>query len=277
MATSSIHSKTLSAPEVKYCVTRKELLAVVTALKHFHNYLYGQQVFLRTDNDAVSWLRRLKDPCGQMARWLQFIDTYNLTITHRPGRLHTNADALSRHPCKVCERHEKRNQELESSTATCTGENQETEDSSAVVCVVTRSQQGPSATGSLHRTVLLDGWTTTDLQHDQVMDSDIAPILVAVETGNKPDWNQLARFSPATKMLYNQWDRLEVHQGILHRRWSSEKGNDTIQLVVPRDKRNEILFYYHNIPTAGHLGANKVLSRLQQNFFWPGMSKDVKK
>jgi hypothetical protein len=51
-------------------------------------------------------------------------------------------------------------------------------------------------------------WTTTDLQHDQVMDSDVALILVAVETGNKPDWNQLARFLPAAKMLYNEWDRL---------------------------------------------------------------------
>ena len=102
-------SKTLTQAEIKYCVTRKELLAVVTALKQFHHYLYGQEVLLRTDNAAVSWLRRLKDPCGQMARWLQYIDTYNLKITHRPGRLHANADALSRNPCKECARYEKDN------------------------------------------------------------------------------------------------------------------------------------------------------------------------
>ena len=68
-------SKTLSPCEAKYCVTRKELLAVVTALKHFHCYLYGQNVLLRTDNAAVSWIHGLKNPSGQMARWLQYIET----------------------------------------------------------------------------------------------------------------------------------------------------------------------------------------------------------
>ena len=34
-------SKTMNSHERAYCITRKELLAVVTALKHFHSYLYG--------------------------------------------------------------------------------------------------------------------------------------------------------------------------------------------------------------------------------------------
>ena len=35
-------SKTMCSEECNYCVTRKELLAVVTAVKHFRPYLYGQ-------------------------------------------------------------------------------------------------------------------------------------------------------------------------------------------------------------------------------------------
>jgi ribonuclease HI len=54
-------------------VTRKELLAVVSALKNFHSYLNGQEVLLRTDNAAVSWLKNLKMLSGQIARWLQEI------------------------------------------------------------------------------------------------------------------------------------------------------------------------------------------------------------
>jgi len=93
-------SKALNQHEQMYCVTRKELLAVVCALRNFHSYLYGQEVLLRTDNAAVSWIKNLKMPNEQVARWLQEIGNYNLIVTHRPGRQHNNADALSRRPCK---------------------------------------------------------------------------------------------------------------------------------------------------------------------------------
>ena len=99
--------------ERAYCITRKELLAVITALKHFHSYLYGQEVLLRTDNAAVSWMRTLKVPTGQVARWLQELNTYNLTVTHRGGKSHSNADALSRMPCKACKRQQEIQVEFE--------------------------------------------------------------------------------------------------------------------------------------------------------------------
>ena len=79
----------------RYCTAHKELLAVVQALKHFKCYLYGQKITVRTDNSAVSWLHRSKDPVGQPARWIEVIDTYDITFQHRPGRKHRNADALS--------------------------------------------------------------------------------------------------------------------------------------------------------------------------------------
>ena len=99
-------TKTMNVHELKYCTMRKELLAVVVALKHFHHYLYGQEITLRTDNSAVSWLKKLKNPTGQTARWLQLIETYDITVLHRPGKQHGNADALSRPLCKVCSRQE---------------------------------------------------------------------------------------------------------------------------------------------------------------------------
>ena len=94
-------SKTMNVHERVYCVTRKELLAVIVSLRNFHTYLYGQNVLLRTDNAAVSWVRNLKKPTGQVARWLQELGTYDLTVVHRPGKRHVNADALSRMPCKA--------------------------------------------------------------------------------------------------------------------------------------------------------------------------------
>ena len=64
-------SKTLSKPETCYCVTRRELLAVLKATEHFHPYLYGNQFLIRTDHASLRWLLSFKNPEGQMARWLQ--------------------------------------------------------------------------------------------------------------------------------------------------------------------------------------------------------------
>ena len=71
-------SKSMNIHGQSYCVTRKELLAVITALRTFHHYLYEQEVLLRTYNAAVSWMKNLKKPTGQTARWLQELGTYNL-------------------------------------------------------------------------------------------------------------------------------------------------------------------------------------------------------
>jgi transposase-like protein len=49
-------SKTLSKAEWNYCVTRRESLARVKTLEHFHKYLYGQEFHLRTDDSALTWL-----------------------------------------------------------------------------------------------------------------------------------------------------------------------------------------------------------------------------
>lgn len=95
-------STTLSKAEQNYCVTRRELLAVVHFLKHFRPYLYGQDVTVRTDHGALRWLFNFKNPEGQLARWLEVISQYRLTLVHRAGRQHCNADGLSRRPCRQC-------------------------------------------------------------------------------------------------------------------------------------------------------------------------------
>ena len=47
------YSKTLAPPERNYCATRRELLAVVKAVKHFRPYLYGNKFKLRTDHASL--------------------------------------------------------------------------------------------------------------------------------------------------------------------------------------------------------------------------------
>lgn len=92
-------SKAFSKQERRYCVTRRELLAVVASVKHFHHYLFGRRFIVRSDHGALRWLFNFKNREAQIARWLETLSTYNFEIQHRAGRIHSNADALSRRPC----------------------------------------------------------------------------------------------------------------------------------------------------------------------------------
>ena len=102
------YSKTLSKDERNYCTTRKELLAIIAAVRHFHHFLCGRQFIVRTDHRALKWQLNFKKPEGQLIRWLEMLGAEDFVIEHRPGRKHLSADTLSRPctDCKHCERTE---------------------------------------------------------------------------------------------------------------------------------------------------------------------------
>ena len=88
------------ASDVKrYCVTRKELLATVFFINYYRHYLIGRHFLVRTDHKPLKWLFNLKDPSGQIARWLETLASFNFSMSHRAGKSHSNADGMSRHPC----------------------------------------------------------------------------------------------------------------------------------------------------------------------------------
>ena len=98
----SYASKTLNKAERRYCVTRKELLAVVHFVQYFKHFLLGRKFTVRTDHSSLRWIRNFKNPEGQTARWIEILETYHFEIIHRPGKRHGNADAMSRIPCRQC-------------------------------------------------------------------------------------------------------------------------------------------------------------------------------
>ena len=89
-------SRSLSKSEKNYCVTDKELLAVLYFTEYFRHYLLGRQYIVRSDHQALKWLFTLKDPKGRVARWIEILSAYNFIIEYRPGKQHANADSLSR-------------------------------------------------------------------------------------------------------------------------------------------------------------------------------------
>ena len=88
----------LTPTQRRYCTTCKELLAVLRFTRKFRHYLLGRPFVVRTDHNSLTWLMSFKNTEGQLAGWMEELSQFDMSVVHRPGKYHINADALSRIP-----------------------------------------------------------------------------------------------------------------------------------------------------------------------------------
>ncbi|KAK3100422.1 hypothetical protein FSP39_019732 [Pinctada imbricata] len=264
-------SKALNKHEVAYCVTRKELLAVIVALKNFHCYLYGQEILIRTDNAAVSWMKSLKNPTGQVARWLEQLGTYNIVVTHRPGYQHRNADALSRNPCKACKhQNDIKNKDDEEQKTSCK------ELKEGQVRAIAKVQETGEPSTEARKNQTDKNSFCNEAREHQMADENIRQLLLSKESQQeRPGWEDVSSGKSHLKVLWRQWDRLKIIDGVMHRIWFTDTDDEILQLVVPNSMKEEVLKSHHDIPSAGHLGVDKTYERLKTGYYWPGMKEYV--
>ena len=91
-------SHVLNSAECNYSTTEKECLAVLYAVHQFRPYVYGKQFVLVSDHEPLRWIDSVKDPGQRLIRWRLKLRDYEYTFKYKPGKLNTNADALSRNP-----------------------------------------------------------------------------------------------------------------------------------------------------------------------------------
>jgi transposase InsO family protein len=258
-------SRTLTKAERNYCVTRKELLAVVHFVKYFRHYLYGKSFLVRTDHSSLRWLTNFKNPEGQLARWLEVLSSYDMTIAHRPGAQHCNADALSRLPCRQCgftsDWEETQVKAVRIATADDWEETQ-----------VKTAYRAPASARATH----VPG-ATSPIEEEQHKDEDISLVCDWLREDKRPDYKDIASAGIVLKSLWAQWDLLTLSDGILCRKQRTGRSRETrLQAVIPREGRRTVLEQYHDAKTAGHLGVRKTLSKVRQHYYWPGLKRDVR-
>ncbi|MBW0569053.1 hypothetical protein O181_108768, partial [Austropuccinia psidii MF-1] len=86
--------------EARYGASQMECLCLVWALEKLNYFLKGCVFKVITDCTAAKSLLNMKTPNRHMLRWQIAIQEYrgNMTITHKDGNIHKNADGLSRCP-----------------------------------------------------------------------------------------------------------------------------------------------------------------------------------
>jgi hypothetical protein len=276
-------SLTLTPEQRNYCTTRRELLAIVLFTRQFRHYLLGQTFVVRTDHSSLAWLFRFKDLTGQLSRWLEELSQYNMTIQHRSGRNHSNADGLSRIPellpkcnCYLAGK--------ELSSLPCGGcaycaklHNQWAKFQEEVDYVVPLTVRSVTVSESEEEnsTFAFVGYSAATLREKQLEDADIAPIINWLESGVLPSENELMLKGYATKALWRDRDLLLMNQCVLYHKWYNIDNSFNLQFVVPLAMREEVLQLHHDHHIGGHLGMQKTLSNIQKSFYWTCMRQDV--
>ena len=240
-------SRKLSQSERQYCITRKELLSVYNFVTHFKHYLLGRHFTVRTDHRSLCWLLNWKKPnTSQYCRWRQELEIYEMDVQYRKGEKHTNADSLSRIPnCQQCELvhpnpKQKRNVKI-------------LDNGEAVQKVFCRR--------------------INELQEDvnQSADTDLAVVIDLMKKGKveEKEPESLRSCGEDAFVLWKKRNSLRLRGGLLH-----YLDGDNYRIIIPKDQRNELIKLVHE--TLTHIGANKMLSILREDYYWPNMDFDVR-
>ncbi|KII66927.1 Retrovirus-related Pol polyprotein [Thelohanellus kitauei] len=89
-------SRILTSAERNYSTSDRECLAIVSAIKKFRYYLYGNKFSVFTDHNPLTYLKSLKIISGRRARWILDLEEYDFDIRHVSGQQNIVADGLSR-------------------------------------------------------------------------------------------------------------------------------------------------------------------------------------
>ena len=230
-------SRCLSHCERNYSVTELETLAVVWAISHFHAYLYGHKVTVRTDHTAVKAILETSTPTGKHARWWTRVygrGIEEIHIVHRPGRENSNADALSRSPLEPAPRQ-----------GIAEGETQ---------VAVTRSD-----------TPVPEQSNTYALE--QIKDPKLKEIIDYLEKKCLPDDQVRA------KKLVIQESLFTLISDVLY--YIDPRRDSRRRVAVPQHLREKLLEETHRGAYGGHFSGERIYKALVLHWWWDGMYADA--
>ena len=260
-------SRVLSKTERNYPAHKLEFLALKWAVtEKFHDYLYGHQFTVLTDNNPLTYVLTSAKLDATGHRWLAALSTYNFSIKYIPGKANTDADGLSRLPAGPAGPAEAKVETIsaDSIRAISLGVQVPSLVESFCMSSVVVDDVEPDGMASLKQ------MSFREWRQAQMRDPIINPILQDISQGKRPVRKYAS--SSQRSALLKEVDHLSIHRGVLHRN-ILVKGCERRQLVLPSSFINRILKGLHN--ELGHLGKERTLSLVRERFYFPGMAKAV--
>ena len=80
----------------RYPAIELEVCGLLFAIKHWKHYLIGKHFVVETDSKAVEWIKDKRDLIGKLGRWSLYLENFDFSTVHVPGKIHIAPDSLNR-------------------------------------------------------------------------------------------------------------------------------------------------------------------------------------
>lgn len=282
----SYASRRLSKTERNYPAHKLEFLAMKWAItEKFKDYLYNSSFKVMTDNNPLTYAMKSARLDATTSRWVAALASFNFTIHYKPGSANKDADMMSRRPYSdgtasdddlnhVADMVKRLRADQQTISFSVIGSNhkcQQDETIPLVETVSTSSAAIPDGFESPYcsqmRRMSQNDW----LKH-QRSDPDIAHVIKAKEANNKPHNTTIQKMEPPLKLLYREWDKFELKEGVLYRNVQIDDEAQQ-QLVLPYSHRDQVFTGLHD--DIGHQGYERTLDFIRCRFYYPKMADDI--
>ena len=302
-------SKSLTPAELGYIPYEQEALAMVWSIDLFAHYLRGRPFIVKSDCQALQWLKDKRPRGVRINKWLLRLQEYDYKVVHRPGAKSANCDGLTRQPLGI-------SPEVDPFEALPSDER--------VVSVMTRAQASkvlldPDDSEEdipLSRSDGMDFKYDSEDSPDNKAKPPSAPSAgdddavgssideASFENpfrrrrsntkpffacdGEREGWDkatwveeqQTSKFVQALlTTMAKQPDLANQHtlvDGVWHKKADLTKSlKARLRVLVPESLRAFVIGQHHNLELHGHQGRRRTQAMITSRYYWPGMCEHI--
>ncbi|MCP4993462.1 MAG: DDE-type integrase/transposase/recombinase [Gammaproteobacteria bacterium] len=258
--------KTTTA-ERNYPSYKGELAAVIFGCRKFHSILSYKKFRLNTDSSALLQIKQLKPMTSMLIRWTEELASLDFEVKHRPGKLNTNADALSRReddcmPAPTAQEEQEQAEYLNLMAEALPAGFREGADGAP------EGPGGPVAPPEIE----LGAWAIAQAEDEvlQVVDTWIT-------RGEKPSRAEIRGKALVYHKYAHVYNALSKGEDQVLRYYIKTFLDETRErYLVPDSKKEEVFQMVHCAPGAGHFGINATTALALRHFWYPGIQADIR-
>ena len=266
----SYGGRALRDSERRWGITELEGLALIEGIRHYHVYLTDRPFTAVTDHAALQYIKQNKMTTGRLSRWAIFLQQYRINIIYKKGKLHSNADSLSRreYPPTTSKPSTWISAAQVNTLAMITNPDEAKKEAESRYVQL----------NSLQHLVNVLNTSSSSVKDQQRSDPELLKIVKYIEDQKLP---QGISEEEERRFIADSHDYVVDDDGLLYHLYTPRgKGlrADRLvkQLVVPASLKHDVLLSYHDSLLAGHQGFDRTYHLIRLKYFWLRMYNEIK-